>query len=412
MRSLMLILVFALSVSARCVKRTNASKLTPELGKQAAKQQGSQASPGRSLSGTDDFGTNNTLTPVGSQDQVGQSNGQTQDGQSNGQQAGDSTSSSSSSTAAGASEQTTSPSSSSSSSSSSTTPTPSPSAGDSSSSDTGSTSSSGSSETSNTQTTQTTGGGGGSGKCGSMKGVCFNSGMKPSMYDEMTTASDWITFGMDIPGGPGSSRAQQDHIPMMAFAKHVPDAVKLVNGPNPPEWLLTFNEPDFSYNGVTPKMTGKEAADAIKDLLAKPGSKTKFVAPATADPNHPFLEEFFAECKCKDFFSAYNMHQYNPSSAQIISNIKSYHGKWNDKPLWITEVAPGGANCAMGPNDVGKFMKDIYGFAKGSGFVDKVFWNTGNQIDASDHNVCNSWLVDASGKPGPLLPIFESIDCS
>ncbi|KAL8684481.1 MAG: hypothetical protein Q9224_006324 [Gallowayella concinna] len=272
MRNLMLTFVFALSVSARCVKRQDASTTSPVLGKQAAKQAGSQAGPGRMLLSTDDSGTNDT-----------------------------------------------------------------PTAKDSATNDTLTANGSG---TNDTQTTQTTGSGAPSSSCGSMKGVCFNSGMQPSMYDKMTTASDWITFGMDIPGGPGSSRVQQNHIPMMAFKEHVAAAVKLVNGPNPPEWLLTFNEPDFSYGGFTPTMSGKEAADAIKDLLASPGSKTKFVAPATADPNHPFLEEFFAACKCKDFFSAYNMHQYNPSSATIIGNINAYHGKWSDKPLWITEIAP------------------------------------------------------------------------
>ncbi|KAL8809612.1 MAG: hypothetical protein Q9223_002975 [Gallowayella weberi] len=441
MRHLMLTLVFVLSVSARCVKKQNANKLGPALGKQGMKQAGSQAGSGGTLSTTNNSGTNDTLTPIGSENLDRQSNGQqsssttsgtsssttnppdsgqtpSPDSNSSGSNSGSSSSSNSSSSSTDASSTgstvsgTTSSSGSGNMSSPGSSDTSSSGTNTTSSSGTDNTSSSGTNNTSNPLTPQATGGGGASGSCGPMKGVCFNSGMQPSMYDKMTTAANWITFGMDIPGGPGSSRVQQDHIPMMAFKEHVAAAVKLVNGPNPPEWLLTFNEPDFSYGGFTPTMSGKEAAAAIKDLLASPGSKTKFVAPATADPNHPFLEEFFAECKCKDFFSAYSMHQYNPSSAQIISNIEAYHGKWNDKPLWITEIAPGGANCGMGWDDVGKFMKEVYKFAKGSGFVEKVFWNTGNQIDPKDHNVCNSWLVDGSGNPGPLFDKFQAIDCS
>ncbi|KAL8728781.1 MAG: hypothetical protein Q9166_005159 [cf. Caloplaca sp. 2 TL-2023] len=407
----MLTLVFALSVSARCVKRLDVNKQSPVLGKQSApvirKQAGSVVNKQAvSQTGSEDLSftpsNNSSLTPVGSENQ---------DGQSKGRQAASTTSRASSSTtdsAAGGSEQTPSPSSSSSASSS---PSPSADAGNTSSNGSGDTTSSGSDGTSNIKTTPTTSGRG-SGGCGKMKGVCFNGGMQPSMYDKMTSASDWITFGLDIPGGPASSRAQQDHIPMMAFATHVPDAVKLVNGPNAPEWLLTFNEPDYSYMGWTPTMTGKEAADAIKDLLASPGTKTKFVAPATADPDNHFLEEFFEHCKCKDFFSAYNMHQYHPTSAEVIKNVQDYHNKWNDKPLWLTEVAPGGANCGMSWEESGKFMKEIYQFAGKSGFLEKVFWNTGNQIDAKDTNVCNSWLVDGSGNPGPLLPMFEAVDCT
>ncbi|KAL8646112.1 MAG: hypothetical protein Q9226_007011 [Calogaya cf. arnoldii] len=263
-----------------------------------------------------------------------------------------------------------------------------------------------------TETSPSTGGGRGSGNCGTMKNVCFNAGMQPSMFDGMETASNWITFGLDIPGGTPSSRAKQAHIPMMAFAEHVAKAIELVNGPDAPEWMLTFNEPDYSYVPYnTPTMTGAQAAKAIAPLLAKRGSKTKFVAPVTAAQNDPFLDDFFAACNCKDFFSAYNFHTYEPDAAKTISNIQAYHSKWNDKPLWITEIAPGGS-CGKSPETVGQFFKDIFKFAKKSGFVDRVFWNTGNKIDQSDQNVCDSWLMDGSGKPGPLMPIFEAIDCS
>ncbi|KAL8648719.1 MAG: hypothetical protein Q9210_004822 [Variospora velana] len=257
--------------------------------------------------------------------------------------------------------------------------------------------------------------GGGSGNCGNLKGVCFNGGMQPSMYDLITTASDWITFGMTIPGGGASPRTQQDHIPMMPFADNVAAAVELVNGPNPPEWLLTFNEPDYSYVGPdfsTPKMSPQEAAEKIKPLLAKPGSGTKFVAPGPMDPTGNWLPDFFASCDCQDFFSAYNIHQYKAESKGVIDTINTFRDKYNDKPIWLTEVAPSDGGCGLGLEKVGQFMKDIFKFAKDSGFVDRVFWNSGNQLTNHDTNVCESWLIDSSGKPGPLLEVFESIDCT
>ncbi|CAO1600248.1 MAG: hypothetical protein LQ349_005797 [Xanthoria aureola] len=423
MRSLMLILVCALSVSARCVKKSVASTKSNVVQKAGANKVSSQAGPGRKLledssAGSEELPslTNTTTTTFN------------QSGQSTDQQGSSDTQSSGSSDKSGT-DQTSATSNDDSNKDTSNTedPVPSsiPSSGpgdtsstgnndkgkDTSSTDTSSTSSGGSSNTSSSTHTSSSSGGGGSGSCGAMKNVCFNGGMNPSMFDKMESASHWITFGLDIPGGSPSPRAKQAHIPMMAFEKHVSDTVKLVNGPDAPEWVLTFNEPDYSYMGWTPTMDGKTAAAAIAPLLAQPGSKTKYVAPATADPNHPFLEEFFAACNCKDFFSAYNIHSYNPDSAATIKAMDEYHGKWNDKPLWITELAPGGG-CGKSPETVGQFFKDMFKFAKNSGYIDKVFWNTGNQIDAKDSNVCDSWLVDGSGKPGPLMDIFNAIDCS
>ena len=246
-----------------------------------------------------------------------------------------------------------------------------------------------------------------------MKAVAFNGGMNPGMFDTIAAADDWLTFSPSIPGGPASVHATNGFVPMMAFARDVNTAIDMVNSTNPPAWMLTFNEPDFSYGGFTPTMSGTEAANAIAPLIAAAkGKPTRFVAPVTADPNSAFHDEFYAACGCRDFFSAYNIHQYNPSSANVINTIQAYHGKWNDKPLWVTEVAPGGSGCTTSWDEAGQFMRDIYKFAKDSGFVDRVFWNTGNEIDSSDQNVCNSYLLDTGGNPSPLLDTYRAVDCS
>lgn len=253
----------------------------------------------------------------------------------------------------------------------------------------------------------------GTGNCGSLKGICFNSGMKLSMYDKITTANTWLTFQPTLPGdGICSDRTRQDHAPMMPFASNVAQAVELVNGPYPPPWMLTFNEPDYSYMGFTPTMSPQEAAEAIKPLLAKPGNNTYYVAPVTADPLSSWVDDFFAACNCRSFFSAYNIHQYQPTSQATIATIESFRARYQDKPIWITEIAPGNAGCKLGWDEVNQYMKDIYKFAKNSGYIDRVFWNTGNQIGSEDTNVCNSWLVDKDGNPGPLLEMYEAIDCT
>ncbi|KAI4110014.1 MAG: hypothetical protein L6R37_000147 [Teloschistes peruensis] len=429
MRSLLLTLVFALSVSARCVGKKQATGHKQSL---TIAKDGSQGTSGDSINGIMDNG--------------GDLNNGTSAGSNSFANSGSSSSSSRTSAAAGptgnqgqSSKQSNGATSSSSAPSSASSTPPNTGSSNSGSSNTGS-SNTGSSNTGSSNTSGNTGsnnngssngttagsggstntlststsGGASSGNCGGLKGVCFNGGFQPSMYDKITTASDWITFQMGIPGS-ASSRTTQDHIPMMPFASNVAEAVKAVNGPNPPAWLLTFNEPDFSYPGVTPgtpTMTPEEAAVAIKDLLDHPGTSTKYVAPATADSSGKWQEDFFAACKCKDFFSAYNIHQYNKDSGAVIDAVTAYHAKFSDKPLWITEIAPGNAGCSVSWDQAGQFMKDIFKFAKNSGFVDKVFWNSGNQLTNGDTNVCNSWLIDSSGNPGPLLAAYEAMDCT
>ena len=208
---------------------------------------------------------------------------------------------------------------------------------------------------------------------------------------------------------------------MMAFASDVPTAVDLITPDNSttppkvlPEWLLTFNEPDYSYMDSTPTMSPQQAADAIKPLLAVSGSTTKLVAPVPADSGSTWLDEFFTACNCKSRFSAYNIHIYAPTSADIISKLTAFRGAHGDMNTWITEVAPGMASpaCSLGWDTVTGIMNDVYKFAHSSGYVDRVFWNTGNQIGGDDHNVCNSYLLDSGGNPSPLLKSFQNVNCS
>ncbi|KAL8932147.1 MAG: hypothetical protein Q9211_006498 [Gyalolechia sp. 1 TL-2023] len=394
MRSLLVTLVFALSVSARCTPRQLEGQAVPVAGQagQAPQKQAAENGAGLPSNVVEDLGTA---------------------GSSSGSSTGTATASTPETAMAstsGAATASTSGAATASTPGTSMPPTSSPSPSS------GSTSEP---ESSNTTATDSEGiptsfasAGAGSGNCGALKGICFNGGMQPSMYDKITTATEWITFQLNMPGGAASGRTTQDHVPMMAFAEHVSAAVEMVNGPNPPPWMITFNEPDFSYMGWTPTMTPEEAAKAIQPLLDRPGTSTKYVAPAVVNFGGDWHDRFFAACGCKDFFSAYNIHQYHKESSAVINDVTSFHNRWNDKPLWITEVAPGNAGCSLSWDQAGSFMKDIYKFAKSSGFVERVFWNSGNQLTNADENVCNSWLLDKDGNPGPLLEMYEKVDCT
>ena len=236
------------------------------------------------------------------------------------------------------------------------------------------------------------------------KNVVFNGGYSPSQFSQITGAANWITFGL------GSNPGQ---IPMMAFQTDVAAAVTLVNSDNAPEYLLTFNEPDFSYMGYTPTMTPQQAADAIQPLLASPGTKTKFIAPVTANPSSDWLPTFFAACKCQNFFHAYNIHVYLPTLGQAQDDINNFHNAFADKPLWVTEIAPGNANpaCSLDWPTVDSFLNGLFSWGAKTGWIEKIFWNTGNEI-LNDNNVCNSYLLDTNSKPSPLLAAYSAADCS
>ena len=237
------------------------------------------------------------------------------------------------------------------------------------------------------------------------KNVVFNGGYKPEQFSQIKGASNFVTFNMKTDPG---------QLPMMPYATDVPAAVKLVKSPNPPEYLLTFNEPDYSYEGLTPTMSPQQAAEAIKPLLASPGNHTKFIAPVTANPGSSWLTDFYAACNCQSFFYAYNMHVYKPTLDAAQRDITNFHTKFSDKPLWITEIAPGQANpaCSLSVQDVQGYMTQLYSWGAKQGWIGRIFWNSGNEIPATDHNVCNSYLLDFNSQSSALLNTFNGITCS
>ena len=247
-----------------------------------------------------------------------------------------------------------------------------------------------------------------------LKNIIFNGidgdGGEPpqSSIDAITGATNWITFGPPT----GTSTAKQ--IPMMAFASDVPRAMSLVQGPEPPEFLLTFNEPDFSYDdGKTPTMTPQEAAANIQDLFRVVTNATKLISPAVALSKNGWLDQFYEACNCRDRFYAYNMHLYKPHIQDALDVITYFHEEYNDKPLWITEIAPGGAepSCSIAWDTTKEYMSTVYRWGAQQGYIERIFWNSGNQMTNGDVNVCNSYLIGADGTPSPLLEHYNNLGC-
>ena len=104
---------------------------------------------------------------------------------------------------------------------------------------------------------------------------------------------------------------------------------------------------------------------------------------------------------------------YYPILGQAQDDINNFHNKFADKPLWVTEIAPGGADphCSLDWPAVESFMDGMFSWGSQTGWIEKIFWNTGNEI-LNDDNVCNSYLLDSNGNPSPLVATFSAADCS
>lgn len=230
-----------------------------------------------------------------------------------------------------------------------------------------------------------------------------------SWFSKMPAAKNWITF---------NEHQYEKKIPMLGdTADAVDTAVGMVTGKTPPEFLLTFNEPDWNYTTGKTKLTPEEAADLIAPLLNATAKHTKFIAPVPAFEMSDWLPTFYEKCKCKDRFYAYNIHVYNRTLDEAKSVIKDFNKKYNDKPLWITEIAPRQANCDAPTNATWakstKFMNDLFAWGQETKYIEKIFWNSGNKIVLHcDTNVAASYLLDGNGNPTPLLAPFNNLTCS
>ena len=242
--------------------------------------------------------------------------------------------------------------------------------------------------------------------------VVFNTGSggyTEQRWEQIHSASNWITFDFGL---------ADKQIPMLGNDNTaIQKAIDVVNGPNPPDFMLTFNEPDNLY-GSNPRQVILQPADAanlIKPLLDNRGNHTQFIAPVPAFDNLPWLPEFYGNCSCQDDFAAYNVHVYNETVEEAQERINAFHKTWNDKPLWITEIAPHQENSCPNPipwdNSI-QFMQEIYAWGQQTEWIEKIFWNSANEIDCNDTNVDASFLLDFYNNSTPLLDPFNQLTCS
>ena len=195
-------------------------------------------------------------------------------------------------------------------------------------------------------------------------------------------------------------------------------AVQMVQGPSPPQYLELFNEPDHSFEGLTPTTDAAAAAQNLQVMFTIPHNATTYISPAVAFPNSAWLPSFRDACNnCFDQIPIVSMHIYEPDPSAVIAGIQTFHGTWPDKRIWITELSPARQDCtlsdaASGPGSIGDYINTLIPQIVALGYVDKIFWNSG-EWDATALNAapsgCNPSLVDASGNATPVLQALGQI---
>ena len=214
---------------------------------------------------------------------------------------------------------------------------------------------------------------------------------------------------------PGLNNAQ---IPVAMDPRDTDAAVKLVQGPSPPQYLELFNEPDLSYKGLTPTTDAVTAAQNLQAMFNISHDRTSYVSPALAFPNSDWLTTFRDHCNnCFDQIPIVAMHIYEPDPAAVISGIQQFHATWSDKKIWITELSPARDDCklsadASGPGSIGDYITTLIPQIIALGYVDKIFWN-GGEWDGTAMNSapapCNPSLTDASGNPTTVLQALGKV---
>ena len=160
-------------------------------------------------------------------------------------------------------------------------------------------------------------------------------------------------------------------------------ALALITGPSPPAYLELFNEPDYSYDGDTPLTDPVTAAQALAPIFSAT-TTTQFLSPALAFTNSDWLSTFAANCNnCMNQIPIITAHIYNPDPAEVINLITTLHSTWPSKTIWVTELAPASDNdqgCNLDANGVINWMQTVIPQIVALGYVDRVFWNSGEYV--------------------------------
>lgn len=213
--------------------------------------------------------------------------------------------------------------------------------------------------------------------------------------------------------GPAAVTPQLDNaqIHVVMDPRDVSAAVTMLQN-SPPPYLELFNEPDYSFAGVTPLTDPVTAAQDLQQIFQTAHPSTTFISPALANANSPWLTTFRDNCKnCFSQIPIIAMHLYSADTNNALNLIKQLHGTWPDKKIWITELSPAEASCSLDSAGIVNWMNTLIPQIQALGYVEKIFWNCGessgslNGASAS----CNPSLTNDDGSATAILTAYGKV---
>ena len=133
-----------------------------------------------------------------------------------------------------------------------------------------------------------------------------------------------ITHTYNTDSGPAktSPSLNAGQIHQVMDPTDVSAAVQLLQN-NPPQYLTIFNEPDYSYQGLTPLTSATDAAKDLQPLFAASHPKTTYLSPALANASSDWLPTFRDACNgCMSQIPIIAMHLYNQGTNAALALIK------------------------------------------------------------------------------------------
>ena len=229
----------------------------------------------------------------------------------------------------------------------------------------------------------------------------FSVGFSLKTLDKQGTYNLSPTQGSQLSGA--FNKAQ---IPIVMDHTYIKDASDMLANA-PPPYLELFNEPDFSFEGLTLTEDAAPSASDLKILFDTPHPNTKFISPALMDANSDWLGTFFQACNgCIDQIDVIAMHVYNPDPQGVMDQITKLYSTWK-KPIWITELSPATSGCGLDQTTMAsQYIDVLIPEILKLGYVEKIFWNSGEMDNPPINGAsapCSSSLTNADGSATPVL---------
>ena len=195
-------------------------------------------------------------------------------------------------------------------------------------------------------------------------------------------------------------------IPIVMDHTYIKDASDMLAN-NPPPYLELFNEPDFSFEGLTLTEDPGPSASDLKPLIDTPHPNTKFISPALMNANSDWLGSFFQACTgCLAQIDIMAIHIYNPDPQGVLDQITQLYSTWK-KPIWITELSPATAGCGLDSSTIAsQYINVLIPEITKLGYVEKIFWNSGESDSPPINNApasCSPSLTNSDGSATAVL---------